>query len=110
MEEITQDILKEFKERMHITHSGEDDNLKRLLSFSVSAVQSNCGPFNITGETDIDNRAKELVFERTRYAYNDAVEYFEDNFLSEIVGLGLDIEMKRMDDETTTTTTTDGGG
>ncbi|MGP4074125.1 phage gp6-like head-tail connector protein [Piscibacillus sp. B03] len=91
---------------MHITHSGEDDNLKRLLSFSVSAIQSNCGPFDITGETDIDNRAKELVFERTRYIYNDALEYFEDNFLSEITSLGIDIELNRMEDETTT----DGGG
>lgn len=84
---------------MHITHSGEDDNLERLLSFSVSALKSDCGPFDINGTTDIDNQAKELVFERTRYVYNDALEYFEDNFLSEITGLGMDIEMERMKNE-----------
>ncbi|MCG3418971.1 phage gp6-like head-tail connector protein [Oceanobacillus jordanicus] len=76
---------------MHISHSGEDDNLKRLLSFSLAFVKDKCGDFNISGETNLDIRAKELVFERTRYAYNDAVEYFDDNFLSDIVGLSLDI-------------------
>ncbi|WP_217588827.1 phage gp6-like head-tail connector protein [Lentibacillus saliphilus] len=85
---------------MRITHSGEDDNLKRLLSFSVSALKGDCGPFDINGTTDIDNRAKELVFERTRYVYNDALEFFENNFLSDITGLGLDIEMERMANET----------
>ncbi|MFC4387516.1 phage gp6-like head-tail connector protein [Gracilibacillus marinus] len=93
---------------MHLSHD-EDDNLKRLLSFSISAIKSSCGEFDIYGTTDIDNMAKELVFERTRYAYNDAVEYFEDNFLGEITGLSLDIEMRRMDEETTTTTTLGGG-
>lgn len=105
MEEITQEVLEEFKSRMHITHSGEDDNLKRLLSFSVSAIKSSCGEFDINGNTDIDMRAKELVFERTRYAYNDALEFFEDNFLSEITGLGIDM----LPDSTTTTTTLGGG-
>ncbi|WP_343840294.1 phage gp6-like head-tail connector protein [Salinibacillus aidingensis] len=91
---------------MHITHSGEDSNLKRLLSFSVSALKSQCGEFDIYGNTETDNRAKELVFERARYAYNDAVEYFENNFLSEITSLGIDL----IPSTTTTTTTTTSGG
>ncbi|WP_112182738.1 phage gp6-like head-tail connector protein [Paraliobacillus zengyii] len=76
---------------MHISHSGEDDNLKRLLSFSYAYVESKCGAFELQGETTIDIRAMELVLERTRYAYNDAVEYFEDNFLSDINSLGIDM-------------------
>ncbi|SEQ23524.1 hypothetical protein SAMN05216232_1986 [Virgibacillus subterraneus] len=103
MNEITPTIVNEFKSRMHISHSGEDDNLKRLLSFSVSAIVSSCGQFDISGTTETDNRAKELVFERTRYAYNDAVEYFEDNFLSEITSLGISL----IPTTTTTTTTTE---
>lgn len=91
MEELTSDLLEEFKERMHISHSSEDDNLKRLLSFSISAINSSCGVFNINGEKETDQRAKELVFERTRYAYNDALEYFDDNFLSQITSLGLSL-------------------
>ncbi|NIK11189.1 hypothetical protein FHR85_000562 [Alkalibacillus almallahensis] len=102
MEQITDDVLKQFKDRMRITHSAEDDNLKRLLSFSISAIRSSCGPFDINGTEEMDQRAKELVFERTRYAYNDAVEYFEDNFLSDLTSLGISLI-------TTTTTTTSEG-
>ncbi|MFE0506755.1 phage gp6-like head-tail connector protein [Peribacillus butanolivorans] len=78
---------------MHISHSSEDDNLKRLLSFSIVDVQDKCGHFDM----EKDERAKELVFERTRYAYNDALEYFDDNFLSQITSLGLSIALKEGD-------------
>lgn len=86
---ITDDLLKQFKDRMHIFHEGEDDNLKELLSFSIAFVKSKCGEFDPGGKKEIDKLATELVFERTRYAYNDALEYFEDNFLSEIISLSL---------------------
>ncbi|WP_349730478.1 phage gp6-like head-tail connector protein [Peribacillus frigoritolerans] len=75
---------------MHISHSIEDDNLKRLLSFSIVDLLDKCGEFDI----EENERAKELVFERTRYAYNDALEYFNDNFLSQINSLGLSIALK----------------
>lgn len=77
---ITPQMVTEFKERMHITHSAEDSNLERLLSSSYEAIKRDCGEFDInTSET-----GKELVFERSRYAYNDALEFFQDNFLSEL--------------------------
>ncbi len=83
---VTDDLLKEFKNRMHIFHDGEDDNLKQLLSFSIAFIESRIGEFDI----DDHKKAKELIFERTRYAYNDALEYFEDNFLSEILSLSIE--------------------
>ncbi|GLO64746.1 hypothetical protein MACH08_05300 [Oceanobacillus kimchii] len=95
---VTDDLLKEFKNRMHISHDTEDDNLKELLSFSIAFVEDKCGEFSLEGESNIDKRAKELVLERTRYAYNDAVEYFDDNFLSAIVGLGLDMALSKEGD------------
>ncbi|MEK5524138.1 phage gp6-like head-tail connector protein [Heyndrickxia sp. FSL W8-0423] len=82
---------------MHISHN-EDSNLKQLLSFSITAIKASCGNFDIYGEKDTDIRAKELVFERTRYAYNDALEYFEDNFLSDITSLGLSLMPEVKDD------------
>jgi len=91
---VTQEMVEQFKDRMHISHSAEDDNLKQMLSFSVSALKQKVGDF------DEDNdRAKELVFERTRYAYNDALEYFEDNFLSELTGLGISLALEKEDDD-----------
>ncbi|SNT42389.1 hypothetical protein SAMN05444672_12239 [Bacillus sp. OK838] len=92
---VTLELLKEFKERMHISHSSEDDNLKRLLSFSIVDLLEKCGEFDI----EENEMAKELVFERTRYAYNDALEYFNGNFLSQITSLGLSIALKEGDQD-----------
>lgn len=78
--QISPEVLEAFKARMHITHSAEDSNLERLLSFSYARIQGMCGAFDI----ESSETGKELVLERTRYAYNDAVEYFDENFLSMI--------------------------
>src|SRR5690554_4302713 len=81
---ITDTILTEFKERMHLGDH-EDENLRRILSASVIALKSACGEYDI----NTDEAFKELVFERSRYVYNDALEFFNDNFLSQINSLGI---------------------
>lgn len=87
---VTDEVLEEFKEYMHIYHSSEDSKLKRLLSSSFVDLKNKCGEFNLDGNEERDLRGKELVFERARYAYNDALEYFNDNFLSQINSFALD--------------------
>jgi hypothetical protein len=87
---ISDDILQELKDRLHISHSSEDENLKRLLSFSITDLLAKCGDFDIS----VNEKAKELVFERTRYAYNDALEFFDENFLSMITSLGISIALE----------------
>lgn len=87
---ISDEILQEFKDRLHISHSSKDENLKRLLSFSITDLLEKCGDFDISE----NEKAKELVFERTRYAYNDALEFFDDNFLSLITSLGITIALQ----------------
>ncbi|MBO1513257.1 hypothetical protein [Metabacillus bambusae] len=100
---ITEGILTEFKERMHLGDF-ENQNLRRILSASVMALRRSCGDYDIYTHEEF----KELVFERSRYAYNDALEYFETNFISQINGLAIDKALEEIviDDETTTTTTT----
>lgn len=88
---VTDELLKEYKDEMNFSHSSEDPKLKDQLSRSISYVKSKCGDFDINGDKDTDKLAKELVFNRARYAYNDALEFFEDNFLSEITSLGIDL-------------------
>lgn len=88
---VTDGLLKEFKERMNIFHDGEDSKLKNLLSYSIVYVKNTCGDFDTAKNNDLDKRAVELVLERTRYAYNDALEYFEPNFRSEIFALGVEM-------------------
>jgi hypothetical protein len=90
--EISDELLQEFKERMHITHDIEDENLKRLLSFSVVDLTGKCGPFDLI----LNEKAKELVFERTRYSYNDAIEFFDANFLSLITSLGITLALEEV--------------
>lgn len=90
--DITDEIIEEFKERMHLTGSYEDNNLRRILSASVKALRGSCGDYEISNE-----EFKELVFERSRYAYNDALEYFEDNFLHRINKLALDKALEKIE-------------
>lgn len=84
MNEITVELLAEFKERMKL-NDDEDKNLTRILKASIEDLVDKCGRYDL----HTSERFKELVFERSRYAYNDAIEYFNDNFLSQLVSLGI---------------------
>lgn len=84
--EISYEIFREFKDRMKISHKAEDSNLMSLLSSSMKALNQSCGTFDWSNE-----QGKELVFERARYAYNDSLEFFADNFLTEIVNLSISL-------------------
>lgn len=94
---ITDEILKEFKERMHL-EDHEDDNLRRILSASEKVLQKQCGNYDIV----TDEEFKELVFERSRYVYNDALEFFDKNFLTRINSLGINKALEEMSDDDAT--------
>ncbi|HGH7175517.1 TPA: hypothetical protein ACJMKJ_003064 [Bacillus wiedmannii] len=81
---ILNEILQQFKDRMHLGDE-EDDNLRRILFASNKALIKDCGAYDINE----DETFKELVFERSRYVYNDALEYFTQNFLTEINSFGI---------------------
>lgn len=81
---IPTEILQEFKNRMHL-EGDEDSNLKLILQASFDDLRAICGEYELT-----DSRFKELVFERSRYVYNDALEYFHTNFLTQINNLAID--------------------
>lgn len=82
--DIQEELLEEFKERMKIFHSSEDKNLKRILRASFLTLNQTCGEFGFDHAM-----GKELVFERARYEYNDCLEFFADNFLTEIMNLSV---------------------
>jgi len=83
-EVITPEILQEFKDRMHLDDD-ENGNILRMLKASHADLVRVCGDYDIL----TDEVFKELVFERSRYAYNDALEYFYTNFLTQINNLNL---------------------
>ncbi|HCG4535561.1 TPA: phage gp6-like head-tail connector protein [Salmonella enterica subsp. enterica serovar Typhi str. AG3] len=82
---ITPEIVEEFKNRMHLD-DGEDGNLQLILETSNKALTRICGAYDISTHEEF----KELVFERSRYVYNDALEYFSTNFAKEINSLSID--------------------
>ena len=82
-EPITPEIVTEFMTRMRLDDA-EDGNLERILKASYSDLRRICGDYEIS-----DDVFKELVFERSRYAYNDALEYFYTNFLTQINNLNI---------------------
>lgn len=84
MNEITPELLSEFKERMRLGDD-EDTNLTSILQSGIEYLTDKCGNYDI----HTSERFKRLLFNYGRYEYNDALEYFEDNFLSEILALGL---------------------
>lgn len=77
-------LLVAFKERMRIFHNGEDTNLSRMLESSEQAI------FQTVGTTNYNPRVKELILERARYAYNDQVEFFYQNFQGDLMALSLE--------------------
>lgn len=93
-------ILEDFKERMHLGND-EDENLRRILSASVVALKKSCGDFDLEKDEDF----RELVFERSRYVYNDALEYFSQNFITEInnLSIGKALEEIVLEDDTDAT-------
>ena len=93
MTAIDEIILEEFKKRMKLGDD-EDDNLIRILKASTEDLQAICGDYDI----NTNERFKELVFERSRYVYNDVLEYFSDNFLTQIVNLSIDKAMEEKDE------------
>lgn len=86
MEETKQShpLLEAFKERMKIFHDAEDANLSRMLTSSERAILDLTDSFDAS-----DSRVEELILERSRYLYNDQVEFFYANFQGEILELSL---------------------
>lgn len=91
------ELLKAFKRRMKIFHTAEDEALLSILSASVEDLKVKCGQFDVSSH----ERARELVMERSRYVYNDKLEEFDTNFLSQIQSLQFEL-YEVIEDGTTT--------
>ena len=84
MNEITIELLDEFKDRMKLSDD-EDFNLTRILKASIEDLIDKCGVYDV----HTSERFKELVFERSRYVYNDALEFFDNNFQTQLTTLNI---------------------
>lgn len=87
-------MLKELKNRLAITwsDSGINEKLQALTEESKEALN-----YLIGVELDYSKpENRELLFNRIRYAYNNALEFFEENFHSEITRIQLMEGVKKL--------------
>lgn len=80
-------FIDEFKERFRIFHLSEDESIGKQLESGLADIKSIIGEFNPTKY----EKGKELVYERTRYLRNEALEYFYDNFQVMIMDASIDL-------------------
>lgn len=79
-------MLAEVKEYLKITWNDEDYNLTSIIDRGKSNLEELTGT---TLDFTLNNQAKSLLLDYCRYAYNNALEYFEENFSKEILRLQL---------------------
>ena len=89
-----QRFINEYKARFRIFHSSEDTAIGVQLEDSYTAIKSIVGTF----EPSEFSQGKELVYERTRYLRNEALEYFYENFSTSIMDASIDLVGERNGD------------
>lgn len=95
---VSPDLFGEIKHALAITWNEEDREIKRLAERSVYALNDLVG---VELDLEKDLSARELVIDRCRYAYNNAVDEFEKNFQGELSRLILRVaieERKKAED------------
>mgnify|MGYP001055497213 CR=1 FL=1 len=79
-------MLQAVKDCLKITWSDEDNNLLSLVDRGKAVLNDLTGT-ELDFETESPARA--LLLDYVRYAYNNATEYFEENFGKEILRLQI---------------------
>lgn len=97
--------LKSFKQRMRINTEDPDElaNLTKMLIASYTSILRLVGVSDAT-----DPEVEELIYERSRYTYNDALDEFRENYKENIRDVFLanqPEESEGSDDKVTENTT-----
>ncbi len=79
-------MLQEIKDYLKITWDDEDPDIQNMIGRGKKRLEGLAGA---TLDFVEEGPARELLFEYCRYAYNNALEYFEENFRKEIIRLQL---------------------
>lgn len=90
------ELVQDFKDMEKIDHTSEDSYIEKLLKRSYEKLQRDYGKFDI----DKNLIGRELVLNRARYAYQDLLEYFNENYRVDLIDFGISL-MEVEDDEET---------
>lgn len=89
-------MLEAVKNYLKITWDDEDAAIQDIIEQSKAYLNELVG-----AELDFEQKglARSLLFDRCRYAYNNASEYFEENFQREILRLQLKVGVSELPTE-----------
>lgn len=89
-------MLEAVKNYLKITWDDEDANLQEIIDQGEAYLNELSG-----AELDYTQKglARSLLFDYCRYAYNNASEYFEENFAREILRLQLMVGVEQLPDD-----------
>jgi len=87
---LADDLLVEIKDRLQVTweDDGTDRQLSRLITRGQAYMNEMCGT---TFAFENGSPERELMMERCRYDWNNALDEFEDNFKKELSRLILQV-------------------
>lgn len=85
------DLLDDVKEALAITWNEEDNNILKLIDRSVYYINDLVG---VELDLKVNLSARELVINRIRYEYNNALDQYEDNFAKPLSRLILHVALK----------------
>lgn len=84
-------LLDDVKDYLRITGNGENDDIEKRISRGKAKLIGKTGtPLDF----EVEGLANSLLLDYCRYDYNNASEYFEENFSSEILQLQLQSAVK----------------
>lgn len=89
-------LLLEVKDYLKITWEDEDNYLQGIINRGKNYLKQ------LTGtelDFEVEGQPKALLLDYCRYAYNNALEYFEENFHKELRRLILQEAVKEYADE-----------
>ena len=81
-------MLQKVKDYLKITWNDEDVPIQDLITRGQAKLNELAGAVL---DFETEGQARSLLFDYVRYAYNNAAEYFEQNFQHEILRLQLKI-------------------
>lgn len=84
-------IIDELKANLGISGTAQDTDLQNKIANGQARLNGLTG---VTLDFNSPGLAYDLLLEYCRYAYNNALEYFETNFSSEILRLQLESAVK----------------
>lgn len=90
------ELVQDFKDMEKFDHTSEDSYIEKLLKRSYEKLQRDYGKFDI----DKNLIGRELVLNRARYAYQDLLEYFNENYRVDLIDFGISLVEVEDDEET----------